>query len=152
MTNKNPPFDITGEMLTDVITISSLAERASISKLGSPNPMLRRTNRIRSVYSSLAIEQNSLTLDQVTAVLNGKRVIAPPKDIEEVRNGFEVYEHMESLDPYSIESLLFAHGILMKGLVVESGEFRGRLGLWTKTGTFCISELYRPMYRRRSKI
>ena len=56
----------------------------------SSNPMLRRTNRIRSIYSSLAIEQNTLSLEQVTAVLNGKRVIAPPKDIAEVKNAYEI--------------------------------------------------------------
>lgn len=135
MFNKNPPFEITGEMLSEVIAISELATKAAMSDLKSPDPILRRTNRIRSVYSSLAIEQNTLTLDQVTAVLAGKRVIAPPKDIEEVRNAFEIYEHMDRLNPYSIDSLLLAHGILTRGLVEESGMFRSRpVGVVDKTG------------------
>lgn len=101
----------------------------------SPDPVLRRTNRIRSIYSSLAIEQNTLTLDQVTAVLAGKRVIAPPKDIEEVRNAFEIYEHMDQLNPYSVDSLFAAHGVLTKGLVEESGVFRSRpVGVADKAG------------------
>ena len=135
MTNKKPPFEITGEMLNDVIAISELVVKASTSDLKFPSPLLRRSNRIRSVYSSLAIEQNTLTLDQVTAVLNGQRVIAPPKDILEVRNAFEIYEHMDELDPYSIESLLYAHGVLTKGLIGESGEFRSRaVGVVDKDG------------------
>lgn len=135
MFNRNPPFEITGEMLSEVIAISELATKAALTGLRSPDPVLRRTNRIRSIYSSLAIEQNTLTLDQVTAVLAGKRVIAPPKDIEEVRNAFEIYEHMDQLDPYSVDSLLSAHGVLTKGLVEESGMFRSRpVGVVDKAG------------------
>lgn len=122
-------------MLTALIEISELATKAAMSALKSPDPVLRRTNRIRSIYSSLAIEQNTLTLEQVTAVLAGKRVIAPPKDIEEVRNAFEIYEHMDHLDPYSVDSLLFAHSVLTRGLVVESGVFRSRpVGVVDKEG------------------
>ena len=76
----------------------------------SANPTQRRTNRIRSIYSSLAIEQNTLSLYQVIAVLQGKRVITPPKDIAEVKNAYEIYEMMESLDPYPVDDLLTAHG------------------------------------------
>lgn len=126
MKYKDPPFEITGEMLNEIITISELATKAALSEMKSPDPVLRRTNRIRSVYSSLAIEQNTLTLDQVTAVLAGKRVIAPPKDIEEVRNAFEIYEYMDRLDPYAVDDLLYAHGILTRGFVEESGVFRSR--------------------------
>ena len=74
----------------------------------------------------MAIEQNTLTLDQVTAVLNGKRVLAPPKDITEVRNVFEIYEQLEELNPYSIDDFLTAHGVMMRGLEQEAGEFRSR--------------------------
>ena len=74
----------------------------------------------------MAIEQNTLTLDQVTAVLNGKRVLAPPKDITEVRNIFEIYEQLEELNPYSIDDLLTAHGVMMRGLEQEAGAFRAR--------------------------
>ena len=74
------------KMLSDVIEIAELVGKVSIGSGIAVNPVLRRTNRIRSIYSSLAIEQNTLDLDQVTAVLSGKRVLAPPKDIAEVRN------------------------------------------------------------------
>ena len=88
--------------------------------------MLRKDNRIKSIYSSLAIEQNSLTLDQVTALLEGKRVLGPPKDIKEVQNAYEIYERMDMLDPFSVEDLLSAHYIMTKDLVQESGMFRTR--------------------------
>ena len=101
----------------------------------SANPMLRRSNRIRTIYSSLAIEQNPLSLEQVTAVLSGKRIIAPPKDIAEVKNAFEIYEMMGSLDPYSVDDLLTAHGVMTRGLVDESGCFRSRpVGVADKQG------------------
>lgn len=90
------------------------------------NPTLRRNSRIRTIHASLAIEQNTLSIEQVTAVLNGKRIIAPPKDIAEVKNAFEIYEHLEKLDPYSVDDLLSAHGVMMRGLVDEAGEFRSR--------------------------
>ena len=92
----------------------------------SSNPTLRRTNRINTIYSSLAIEQNTLSIDQVTAVISGKRVIAPPKDIAEVKNAYEIYEHLDELNPYSVDSLLFAHSIMMRDLVSESGAFRSK--------------------------
>ena len=75
---------------------------------------------------SLAIEQNTLSLEQVTAVLNGKHVLAPPKDIAEVKNAYEIYERLDELDPYSVDDLLTAHGIMTRGLVEESGMFRTR--------------------------
>lgn len=87
---------------------------------------MRRVHRIRTIHGSLAIEQNTLSLEQVTAVLNGKHVLAPPKDIVEVKNAYEVYEHLDQLDPYSVDDLLTAHGILTRGLVEESGVFRTR--------------------------
>ena len=88
--------------------------------------MLRRENRIRSIHGSLAIEQNTLTLEQVTAVINGKRVLAPPKDIAEVNNAYEIYERLDELDPYSVDDLLTAHGVMTRGLLDESGTFRLR--------------------------
>lgn len=87
---------------------------------------MRRTNRIRTIHGSLAIEQNTLSLEQVTAVLNGKQVLAPPKDIAEVKNAYEIYERLEELDPYSVDDLLTAHSIMTRGLVDESGIFRTR--------------------------
>lgn len=124
MTSKTPPFTITNNIIRNVAEIAELVGRISSTQNLSSSPSLRRTNRIRTVHASLAIEQNTLSIEQVTAVLNGKTVLAPPKDIAEVKNAFEIYEHMVSLDPFSIDALLTAHGVMMRGLVAEAGEFR----------------------------
>lgn len=126
MQNKKPPFEITEAALSDVIEIGELVGKISSARQLSSSPILRRENRIKTIYSSLAIEQNTLSLEQVTAVLSGKRVLAPPKDIAEVKNAYEVYDHLAQLNPYSIDDLLFAHRIMMQGLVQEAGEFRSR--------------------------
>lgn len=124
MYNKKPPFEITTAILDEITEIAELVGQVNAVAGLTANPMLRRTNRIRTIYSSLAIEQNTLSLEQVTAVLNGKRVIAPPKDIAEVKNAYEIYEMMDSLNPYSVEDLLNAHAVMTKGLTEESGCFR----------------------------
>lgn len=135
MYNKKPPFEITNEILEAVTEIAELVGQLSATQGLSTNPTLRRTNRIRTIYSSLAIEQNTLSLEQVTAVLNGKRVIAPPKDITEVKNAYEIYEMMDMLNPYSVDDLLNAHGVMTKELVEESGCFRSRpVGVVDKQG------------------
>lgn len=126
MTNKQPPFQITERILSDVIRIGELTGRASVTARMSADPQLRRTNRIKTIQSTLAIEQNSLSTEQVTAILSGKRILAPPKDIEEVKNAFEIYEHLDSLNPFDANELLRAHGVMLRGLVQESGCFRTR--------------------------
>lgn len=126
MRNKKPPFEITNAMIDHVAEIAELVGRLTSTNQLSANPTLRRTNRIRTIHGSLAIEQNTLTLEQVTAVLNGKTVLAPPKDIVEVKNAYEIYERLDELDPYSVDDLLTAHGIMTRGLVEESGVFRSR--------------------------
>ena len=132
---KNPPFELTNQIVSDVAEISELVGRVSSTDRLSANPSLRRSNRIKTVYGSLAIEQNTLTLDQVTAVLDGKRVLAPPKDIVEVRNAFEIYDRLEELDPYSINDLLTTHSVMMRGLEPEAGAFRSRaVGVVNRAG------------------
>ena len=126
MRNKKPPFEITNTMIHEVAEIAELVGKLSSTNQLSANPTLRRTNRIRTIHGSLAIEQNTLSLEQVTAVLNGKQVLAPPKDIAEVKNAYEIYERLDELDPYSVDDLLTAHGIMTRGLVEESGVFRSR--------------------------
>lgn len=123
---QKPPFEITNAMIDHVAEIAELVGRLTSTNQLSANPTLRRTNRIRTIHGSLAIEQNTLTLEQVTAVLNGKTVLAPPKDIVEVKNAYEIYERLDELDPYSVDDLLTAHGIMTRGLVEESGVFRSR--------------------------
>lgn len=135
MYNKKPPFEITNSILDKTMRIAELVGQINTSAGTTVNPTLRRTNRIRTIYSSLAIEQNILSLEQVTAVLNGKHVLAPPKDIAEVKNAYEIYEMMDALDPYSMEHLLNAHAVMTKGLIEESGCFRSRpVGVVDKQG------------------
>ena len=126
MRNKKPPFEITNTMIHEVAEIAELVGKLTSTNQLSANPTLRKTNRIRTIHGSLAIEQNTLSLEQVTAVLNGKQVLAPPKDIAEVKNAYEIYERLDELDPYSMDDLLTAHGIMTQGLVEEFGVFRSR--------------------------
>lgn len=93
-------------------------------KKGHVNPHLRRKNRIRTIHSSLAIEHNSLTIDQVTAIIDGKRVLGNPNEIKEIRNAYDAYELILQLNPLSIDDLLKAHNLMMDGLIPENGQFR----------------------------
>ena len=133
--SKNPPFEVTNTILGEIAEIAELVGHVNASRGLTSNPTLRRTNRIRTIYSSLAIEQNTLSLEQVTAVLGGRRIIAPPKDIAEVKNAYEIYDMLDTLDPYSVDDLLKAHGVMTRGLVEESGCFRSRpVGVADKQG------------------
>ncbi len=135
MKNEQPPFEITNKIVDLVAQVAELAGRLSVSDRLSADPVLRRANRIRTIHGSLAIEQNTLSLEQVTAVLGGKQVLAPPKDVAEVKNAYEIYERLDGLDPYSIDDLLTAHGVMTRGLMEESGVFRSRpVGVVDQTG------------------
>lgn len=135
MRNEKPPFEITKSILDKITAIAELVGHTDAAGMLSTNPTLRRSNRIRTIYSSLAIEQNTLSLEQVTAVVNGKRVIAPPKDIAEVKNAYEIYDRLDSLNPYSVDDLLKAHGVMTRDLVAESGCFRsGSVGVVDSDG------------------
>ena len=123
---KKPPFEITNTAICLIAEIAELVGKLTSTSQLSASPMLRRIHRIRTIHGSLAIEQNTLSLEQVTAVIDGKKVIAPPKDIAEVKNAYEIYEHMNKLNPYRVDDLLTAHGIMTRGLVEESGMFRTR--------------------------
>jgi len=131
MSDYAPPFQMTDEIMNLVAEISELIGIVSVDERFTPNPQLRRQNRILSIYSSLAIEQNTLSLSQVTAVIEGKRVLGPPKDIQEVRNAFEAYEKLTALNPESIDDLLLAHRLMMKDLIPDAGCFRsGNVGVF----------------------
>ena len=124
------PFQINSDILNLVAEICELTGQLTTQSKLNNSPQLRRTNRIKTIYSSLAIEQNTLTIDQVTAVITGKRVLAPPKDIAEVKNAYEIYDRLDELNPYSVDDLLLAHEVMTRGLVDESGEFRsGSVGV-----------------------
>ena len=120
-----PPFQMTDEITNLVAEISELVGIVSVNERLTPDLRLRRENRILSIYSSLAIEQNTLSLSQVTAVIEGKRVLGPPKDIQEVKNAFEAYERLSTLNPESIDDLLLAHRLMTRDLIPDAGCFRG---------------------------
>lgn len=129
--HNSPPFHLTDEIAGLAIEIGELVGAVSVDAGLSPDPRLRRESRIRTIYSSLAIEQNTLSLDQVTDVIDGKRVLGPPKDIREVKNAYEAYERMELFDPCSMDDLLAAHRLMMQDLVTEAGRFRaGNVGVF----------------------
>ena len=119
-----PPFTISPKAITLIASISSQLERYAIKMEQSDSLRLRRANRIKTIHSSLAIEGNTLSEGEVQAVLEGKTVIAPLREIQEVRNAIKTYELYPKLDPFSLQDLLLAHGTMMAGLVDEAGMFR----------------------------
>lgn len=131
MSEYKPPFHMTDRTVTLLAEISEQVGRITVLQEGTISPHLRRENRIRTIHSSLAIEHNSLSLDQVTAILDGKRVLGNPNEIKEVQNAYQAYEMMLLLDPNSVEDLLTAHRLMMQGLVPENGKFRsGGVGVF----------------------
>ena len=121
-----PPYTITPAILSLVAEIAQALGRIGALAPAGSVPKLRRDNRIRSIHASLSIENNSLTLDQVTAVIAGKRVLGPPKEIHEVENAFAAYDAMPTWTPSSVRDLLAAHRLMMQGLVSDAGRFRSR--------------------------
>lgn len=131
MSGYKPPFHMTDKMVTLLAEISEQVGRITVLQEGKISPHLRRENRIRTIHSSLAIEHNSLSLDQVTAILDGKRVLGNPNEIREVQNAYQAYELMLKLNPNAVEDLLTAHRLMMQGLVSENGRFRsGGVGVF----------------------
>lgn len=132
--NYQPPFTMTEEMTNLIVETGEYVGTITTYDAVTPNPILRRESRIRTIHSSLAIEQNTLTLKQVTDVVDGKRVLGPPEDIREVRNAYEAYEKVAVLNPYRVKDLLLAHKMMMDGLVKEAGTFRsGNVGVYAGT-------------------
>ena len=133
-----PPFTITDEILRLVAEISEQIGALSV-KLGArmPSPMLRKENQIKTIHSSLAIEHNSLSLQQVTDVIEGKHVLGAPNEIQEVKNALQAYQLMQSLDAFEEKDLLRAHGLMMTDLVNKAGQYR-KEGVGVFDGEKCI--------------
>jgi cell filamentation protein, protein adenylyltransferase len=126
----HPPYRITNNILKLVAAISEKIGEINSLHLYKPPTLLRRKNKIKSIQSSLEIEGNTMTLDQVTALIDKKRVVAPHRDVLEVKNAIEVYDNLDKYDTCNLSSLLEAHKILMKGLVENPGKFRtGAVGI-----------------------
>jgi Fic family protein len=121
-----PPFSITPEILRFVGEIERLIGRIEGFEQPKPQPHLRKANRVRTILGSLAIEGNTLDLDQVTALLEGKRVIGRKEEIQEALNAIATYDLMAKFDPFSPESLLEAHQTMMDQLIPDPGKWRTR--------------------------
>jgi Fic family protein len=119
-----PPYSITPVILSLISTISEKLGAINANYLQAPRTELRKANQIKTIHSTLEIEGNTLSVDQVTAVIENKRVIAPQKDILEVKNAIKVYDAFQSFNALSLPSFLKAHALLMKGLIPMPGKFR----------------------------
>ncbi len=119
-----PPLPLSQELLHQVAEICGALGRWSAREEAAPSPRLRRENRIHTIQASLAIERNSLSVEQVSAIVAGKPVIGPLRDIQEVRNAIAAYEALPRWTPSSQRHLLEAHGLLMAGLIEHPGRFR----------------------------
>ena len=131
MSEYKPPFHITDKIINLVADISEQIGRINVLSHGNMNPHLRKANRIQTIHSSLAIEHNSLSFEQVTAIIEGKRILGNPNEIREVKNAYNTYNMMLKFNPYSIDDLLKAHKMMMEGLISENGKFRsGGVGVF----------------------
>jgi len=119
-----PPYKITSKILDLIASISEKIGEVNAAYLYKPPTELRKKNRIKTIQSSLEIEGNSLSFDQVTAILNNKRIIAPKKDVLEVKNAIKAYENLDTYNPTSITSFCKAHATLMNGLIENAGKIR----------------------------
>ncbi len=128
---EKPPFTVSPKAISMIAEISALTERYAIHLERHDSLKLRKANQIKTIQSSLAIEGNTLTENQVTDILDGKRVVAPLREIQEVRNAIATYDLFSKLDPFSINDLLKAHGVMMSALVDDAGQFRhGGVGVF----------------------
>ncbi len=119
-----PPYKITNRILELIASISEKIGEVNAAYLFKPPTELRKKNRIKTIQSSLEIEGNSLSLDQVTAILDNKRIIAPEKDIVEVKNAIKAYENLKTYNFTSLTSFCSAHKTLMHGLIENPGKIR----------------------------
>jgi Fic family protein len=121
-----PPYDITSTILKLVSSISEKIGEVNSLFLDKQSPQLRKQNKIKTIHSSLQIEGNTLSEEQITALIENKRIIGPQKDINEVINAIAVYENLNSYKPSSEKSFLSAHLTLMNGLIDQPGSYRTR--------------------------
>lgn len=130
-----PPFTLTAEAVNLIAEISAKIERYAIRMEQPDALLLRKANRIKTIHSSLAIEGNTLSLEEVHDVIEGKHVIAPIKQIQEVKNAIRTYELYPTLNPFNVKDLLRAHGVMMEALIDEAGRFRrSGVGVFSEHG------------------
>ena len=130
-----PKISVTGEIMRLIMEIAAALERYQIVMEGPDGVRLRKLNHIRTIRGTTAIEGNTLTEDQITAVLAGRRVVASRREIDEVKGAHRAYEQIETFNPYSVRDLLKAHALMTDGLVAHPGEFRKcAVGVVNSTG------------------
>jgi len=135
-----PPFKITSKAINLISQISEKIGEISTLENTERTVQLRKKNRIRTIHSSLAIENNSLTIEQITAIIEGKRVLGPPNEIQEVKNAVQAYELLLNLNPYKQNDLLKAHQLMMNDLVKHSGKYRkGGVGIFDGKGVVHVA-------------
>lgn len=121
-----PPYQITSAILKSIASISEKLGSLNARYLDKPEPVLRKQNRIKTIHSSLQIEGNTLSEQQITAILDNKRVVGPQKDIVEVVNAIQVYSNLSLFKSTSEKSFLTAHKMLMKDLIADAGKYRNQ--------------------------
>lgn len=130
-----PPFSLSAKAVGLVADIAAQMERFAIRMEQDDALGLRKANRIKTIHSSLAIEGNHLLESEVADILDGKTVVAPIREIQEVKNAIRVYDAFEKLDPFSMDDLLRAHGLMMSALTDDAGHFRkGGVGVYSENG------------------
>ena len=132
-----PPFTVTDEITSLVADIAEQVGQLTATTDNLPAPHLRKENRIKTIQSSLAIENNSLSVDQVTAILEGKRVMGAPNEIQEVKNAIDAYELLLELDPFKEKDLLRAHRLMMIVKVVWEYSMGKNASTWLHLLTVC---------------
>lgn len=145
-----PPFNINSQIIHQISSISEQIGRLEGQNL-TLSPQLRKQNRIQTIQSTLAIEGNTLSVDQVTAIIEGKRVLGQVREIEEVQGAIRAYEMLPSWNPANIKDLLSAHHELMANILVDAGKFRKggvalqktpkrmvRLFIWLRLQSECL--------------
>lgn len=120
-----PPFTITADILNLVADISQQVGRLDASALNA-SPQLRKQNRIKTIAGTLAIEGNTLTEEQITAIVEGKQVLGSVRELAEVKGAIAAYEALPSFQPANLNHLLAAHGLMMADILVNAGEFRSK--------------------------
>ena len=135
-----PPFTISAEAINKIADISRLIERYAIRMEQEDALLLRKANKIKTIHSSLAIEGNTLGEDQVRDIMNGKTIVAPWRQIQEVKNAIATYEQFQHLDAFKENDLLRAHAIMMQALVDNAGRYRrGGVGVFSESGCVHIA-------------
>lgn len=132
-----PPFSISSKSINLIADISAQIERYAIRMEQEDGLLLRKNNRIKTIHGSLAIEGNTLSESLITDIIEGKPVVAPLREIQEVKNAIKTYDAFSSLNPFNIDDLLKAHGLMMEALVDDAGYFR-RSGVGVFSGNKAV--------------